>query len=66
MNHEDFLQSTEINDKFLKQIIENRGFNDVIVSYYDRLYKESHDDGMLKKQESVKGCNDFWIIDKYH
>ncbi|MGN4605233.1 protein rep [Bacillus cereus group sp. MYBK81-2] len=66
MNREDFLQSTEINDKFLKQIIENREFNDVIVSYYDRLYQESRDDGMKKKQENVKGCNDFWIIDKYH
>ncbi|MGH0680990.1 protein rep, partial [Bacillus luti] len=66
MNSVDFLQSTEIDDKFLKQIIDNREFNDVIVSYYERLYKESRDDGMKRKQENVKGCNDFWIIDKYY
>lgn len=59
------LKEITVGKDHLEKIVKNIQYNKLILYHYDRLYKETKDDKVHRKRESMEACNSFWIMDKY-
>jgi hypothetical protein len=59
------LDNIRIEKDHLSKIVKNIEYNKLILYHYDRLYKETKEDKIHRKRESMEDCNSFWILDKY-
>lgn len=59
------LDDVTIAADFLKKIVKNRDYNELIESHYRKLYKEVKDDKLQRKRERMENCNAYWLLDKY-
>ncbi|GAB1799070.1 protein rep [Priestia megaterium] len=49
----------------LQNIVKNNDYNKLILYHYDRLFKETKEDKLHRKRESMADCNSFWVLDQY-
>lgn len=58
-----------INKDYLKNIVNNNSYNDIIFNYYDLLAKDVNSDkeamSIYFKMDRLRECNKTWILDKY-
>lgn len=57
-----------VDKPFIKNIVKNLRFNEMIGKYYEKLIDEFEYDGsntLSNKLERLQSCNQFWEIDKY-
>ena len=58
------LKDIQITNDFINDIINNNGYNSIILDYYKRLEEEEHID-LTNKINSIDNCNSIWTLDKY-
>lgn len=49
----------------IESVVKNNDYNRLTMAHYDRLFKEKHEDKLIKKKMRMKECNSFWQLDKY-
>lgn len=54
-----------IEKDYLKKIVKNIEYNEIIGNYYSRLYYESNDEKFGNKRFNLLDCNSIWVLDKY-
>lgn len=59
------LRDVTIEKKFLKQIVANNEWNEIIQVYYRRFAKEVGNKKLLNNAERLEDCNKWWLIDRY-
>ena len=60
----ELLKDIQVTNDFIKDVINNNGYNSIILDYYKRLEEEEHID-LTNKINSIDDCNSIWTLDKY-
>ena len=60
----ELLKDIQVTHDFIKDVINNNGYNSIILDYYKRLEEEEHID-LTNKINSIDDCNSIWTLDKY-
>ena len=58
------LKDIQITNDFINDVINNNGYNSIILDYYKRFEEEEHID-LTNKINSIDNCNSIWTLDKY-
>lgn len=54
-----------IEKDYLKKIVQNMEYNEIIYKYYNKLFSEVRVEAIKNKQERLADCNKIWVVDKY-
>lgn len=59
------LRDITIEKDFIKKILANNEWNEIIQVYYRRLAKETGNLKLLNNEERLGDCNKWWLLDRY-
>lgn len=58
-------QNIKISKKHLKEVIGHKEYNNTIIKYYERIFKEYPQVNFVSQIDNLSNCNSWWLLDYY-